>query len=190
MSKLDDARIKINEIDEQMAKLFEERMKAASEIAAYKLECGLPVFDAEREKALIEKNSSYINDDTIKEYYISFLKEEMNISKKYQTRLMSGIKVAYCGVEGAFAHIAAKKMFPDATYIAYSSFEETYQACENGECDVCILPMENSYAGDVGTVMDLMYSGSLYINQILELEVTHNLLAKEGTLFKDIETVI
>jgi len=190
MTKLDEKRIKIDEIDKQMAKLFEERMVIAKDIAQYKIENGLPVLDKNREQQLIEKNSNHILDDVIKEYYINFLTNTMELSKKYQSRVMTGIKVAYCGVEGAFAHIAAKEMFKDAKYISFSDFSKAYAATENGECDVCVLPLENSFAGDVGLVMDLMFSGSLFVNQVYELEVVHNLLATKGTNKSDIKTVI
>lgn len=190
MSKLDETRKTINKIDEQMAQLFESRMKAAEEVAKYKVEHALPIFDATREAELIEKNSKYIKDDTIREYYINFLQSTMNISKKYQSRLIEGIKVAYSGVEGAFAHIASTKMFPKANYISYQDFATAYKAVEDGECDVCVLPLENSYAGDVGVVMDLMFSGNLYVNQVLELEITQNILVKPGTKFDNIKKVI
>lgn len=190
MNKLDEARKKINQIDEQMAKLFEERMKAASEVAEYKVEHALPIFDASREQEVINKNTSYIEDAVIREYYVNFLKDTMNISKKYQSRLMHGMKVAYSGVEGAFAYIAANKMFPGAIYVAYSDFSDAYKAVENSECDACVLPLENSFAGDVGVVMDLMFSGSLFINQVIELEVVQNLMAKKDTTIKNIKTVI
>ena len=190
MNKLDDARKKINLIDEEIAKLFEERMNASKAVAEYKLEHGLPIFDGNRENEVIKRNSALIEDETIKEYYISFLKETMNISKKYQSRIIEGIKVAYSGVEGAFAYIAAKKMFPNATYVSYHDFEEAYKSVEKGLCDVCVLPLENSFAGEVGVVMDLLFSGSLYINQVIELEVVQNLLAKSGTTLSDIKKVI
>ena len=91
----------------------------------------------------------------------------MELSKKYQSRLNNGMKVAYSGVEGAFAHIASMKMFKNATYVAYKDFETAYKACLDGECDTCVLPIENSVAGEVGNVMDLVFSGSLYINQVM-----------------------
>ena len=190
MSELDNARKKINEIDEQMAKLYEERMKCSYQVAEYKIQNALPILDANREKEVIEKNSKYIQDDTIREYYIDFLKHTMDISKKYQSRLMNGMRVAYSGVEGAFAHIAAMKMFPNAIYVSYPNFEEAYNSVVNNECDTCVLPLENSFAGDVGLVMDLMFSGSLYINQVIELEVVQNLLVKKGTKLEDIKKVV
>lgn len=190
MNELEKVRRQISDIDEKMAKLFEERMKAASKVAEYKKEHALPIYDSSRERELIEKNLLFIEDEAIKEYYVNFLEETMNISKKYQNRLLNGMKVAYSGVPGAFAHIAAMRMFPNAIYVAYSDFESAYYAVENGECDTCVLPLENSYAGDVSLVLDLIFNGSLFINQVMELEVVHNLMAKKGANIKDIKTVI
>ena len=190
MSELDDYRVDINKIDREMAELFEERMKVSKSIAEYKLKHALPVLDENREKEVIERNSNLIEDETIREYYINFLKNNMDLSKQYQSRVLKGIKVAYSGVEGAFAHIASTKMFENATYFSFGDFKKAYAAVENGECDVCVLPLENSYAGEVGIVTDLLFSGPLFVNQVFELEVVHNLLAKKGTKKDDIKTVI
>ena len=190
MADLESTRKKINEIDKEMARLFEERMVCSKEVAEYKIKHALPIYDASREAEVINKNLAFIENEEIKEHYVNFLKETMDISKKYQSRLIEGMRVAYSGVSGAFAHIAAMKMFPNAQYISYPSFEEAYKAVEKGDCDTCVLPLENSFAGDVGLVMDLIFSGSLYINQVVELEVVHNLLAKKGTNINDIKSVI
>lgn len=190
MNDLEKSRNKINLIDEQIAKLFEQRMLACKDIAEYKIKHALPITNLNREKEVIEKNSKIITDNTVREYYINFLKNTMELSKNYQSRLTTGIKVAYGGVEGAFAHIASKKMFPEANYVSYGDFAKAYKAVENGECDICVLPLENSYAGDVGHVMDLMFSGSLYVNQVYDLEVVHNLLGKKGSKKADIQKVI
>ncbi len=190
MNKLEEARRIINEVDREMASLFEKRMNAAQLVAEYKKEHALSVLDASREKEIIKNNSSYILNNEIKEYYIKFLEYNMELSRKYQSRLINGMRVAYSGVEGAFAYIASKKMFPEATLVAYPSFEDAYSAVENGECDSCVLPIENSFAGDVGTVMDLIFSGSLYINQVTDLAIEHNLLANEGATLETIKQVV
>ena len=187
--ELDEARKNINKIDKQMAELFEKRMNCAQEIANYKIKHAMPIFDAARESEIIDKNSKLIADDVIREHYVNFLKSTMDISKRYQARLIEGIKVAYSGVEGAFAHIAAIKMFPNAIFVPYPNFKEAYMATVNGECDTTVLPLENSFAGDVGVVMDLMFSGSLFVNQVMELEVVHNLVAKKGTTIEQIKKV-
>lgn len=190
MSELNDVRLKINKIDQEMAKLFEERMACSLEVANYKKKHGLPILDSSRENEVISKNLAFIENNEYKEYYVNFLKSTMDISKKYQSKVIEGMKVAYSGVSGAFAHIACMKMFPNACYISYCGFDDAYKAVENGECDVCVLPLENSYAGEVGVVSDLMFSGSLYVNQVIEMEVSHNLLVKKGTKLEDVKTVL
>ena len=180
MSNLNDTRKKINAIDKEMAKLFVERMNASKEVAEYKMEHGLPIYDRIREEEVIKKNTELIEEDDLKKYYVMFLQDLMNTSKAYQQELMNGLKVGYSGVPGAFGYIAARRMFSNANLIAFSDFATAYKACENGEIDIVVLPTENSYAGDVGTVMDLMFSGSLYVNQMIDLDVVHNLIACDG----------
>ena len=190
MNELEIARKQISEIDKEMALLFEKRMQASEMVASYKKEHALSILDTSRENELISKNSELIENDVIKEYYVQFLKNTMSLSRDYQSRLNQGMKIAYSGVEGAFAHIAAKRLYQNSTYVAYPSFEEAYRAVENGDCDVCVLPVENSFAGDVSTVMDLLFSGTLYVNQVLNLEVNHCLMAPKGAKIEDIKTVI
>ena len=182
-------RLRINEIDKEMASLFEKRMEVARLIAEYKKENAIPIFDKKREEELIKTNSELIQDPAIRSYYINFLKSVMEESKKYQSLIIKGMKVAYSGVPGAFAHIAAKKMYPDSEYIAYPDFQSAYKACENGEVDAVVLPVENSFAGDVGVVLDLIFQGSLYINQMLDLEIVQNLLAIKGSKVENIKKV-
>ena len=88
MSKLDDARTKINQIDEAMLKLFEERMQAVQMVAEYKLENHLPVLDASREQSIIDKNVSMLNDKKLESYYRIFFEGVLNSSKEYQKDLI------------------------------------------------------------------------------------------------------
>ena len=88
MSELEKARKDIERIDREMAKLFEERMRAVEEVAAYKKEKGLPVKDPEREKQLIEKNTAHIANVAYKPYYIRFEKALFRVSSEYQKRLI------------------------------------------------------------------------------------------------------
>ena len=189
-NKLLTAREKINEIDKEMRKLFVERMKASELVAEYKQEHGLEILDPIREAEVIRRNSESVENDVYREYYVNFLKNTMALSRAYQSRLINGMRVAYSGTEGAYAHIAACKLFPTAKAIGYGSFDEAYAAVENGECDVAVLPIENSYNGDVGQVCDLMFSGSLYVNKVTELKISHDLLAPKGTKIEDVDTVI
>ncbi len=190
MADIKHAREIIGAIDKQMAELFERRMDAAREVAQYKKEHGLPILDENRERELIDKNSSLIQNEEYKSYYVSFLKKNMSLSKKLQHRLLNGTRVAFSGVQGAFANIAANKIFPDADAVPYPDFRAAYEAVEKGECDLVVLPVENSYNGDVGQVMDLAFFGSLYISGIYDISVVHNLLAQKGVKLSDIKTVI
>ncbi len=189
-NKLDKARRMINEIDSEMAELFVKRMRACELVAEHKKERGLSVYDARREDEVIRKNSELIDDETLREFYVNFLKNTMAVSRSYQSRLMSGMRVAYSGVEGAFGHIASEKLFPTAEKVAFSDFSSAYASVEKGECDVCVLPVENSYNGEVGQVTDLMFSGSLYVNGMHDLAVTQDLLCVPGASISDIKRVI
>ncbi len=187
---LETARAEIREADEKIAELFEKRMRAVESVAAYKKEHGLPVFDAKQEERVIARNSALIEDSVLRNYYIKFIEETMAVSRAYQHRLLDGMKVAYTGVEGAFAHIASRRIFPDARLSSYASFEDAYGAVESGECDAAVLPIENSYAGEVGPVLDLMYGGKLHVTGIYALPVTQNLLSVKGASLSDIKTVM
>ena len=187
--KLEQARQIINEVDSQMAELFVKRMKAAEMVFEYKKEFGLPILDEKREAVVVEKNTALIEDDVIKEYYIDYIKNLMSLSRAYQYRMQSGLKVAYSGVEGAFAHIAAGRIFPDSDRVSCRDFKSAYDSVVNGECDVAVLPIENSYAGEVGQTIDLIFSGELFINGIYELEIHQNLLGIQGATVGDIKKV-
>ncbi|MEE0969807.1 MAG: chorismate mutase [Clostridia bacterium] len=190
MNELQKAREIINEVDTEMARLFEKRMFAAEMVASYKKENGLPILDAKRENEIISKGSERISDPSIREYYVNFLSDLMRTSRQYQSRLIEGMRVAYCGTEGAFAHIATKKIFPSAVSVAYPDFPSVYEATVKGECDAAVLPVENSYNGEVGQVTDLIFQGSLYVNSMLELAVSHDLLGTPDAELSDIKEVV
>lgn len=190
MNDLETLRQKINVIDRQMAELFESRMEISSEIADYKKKNGLPVLDEGRERRVLESNAGFIVNNEIRPFYHEFMQDIMDISKKYQNALLKGIKVAYCGIEGAFANIAAKRIFPDAELVSFRSFSDAYKSVEEGKCMHAVLPIENSSAGEVVQVSDLMFSGSLFINGVYTLKVSQNLLGLPGSSIEDIRTVI
>lgn len=190
MSSLNEQRNKIDALDREIAKLFSERMETAGEIAKIKAGNGLPVFDAAREAQVLEKNAALLENPALRAYYVSFLQSVMDISKRYQSSLLEGMKIAFCGVEGAFANLAAKRIFPSGRLVSYDSFSAAYNAVTSGECDCCVLPIENSTAGEVGQVIDLTFFGSLYINGVYALPVTHHLLGLEGALPGGIKKVI
>ena len=181
-NKLEEARKIINEVDAEMARLFVKRMRAAELVYEHKKEFGLPILDEKREQAVIAQNAALVEDEVLKGYYMDYLKHLMSVSRAYQYRLHSG-------VEGAFAHIAAGRIFPESNRISYSDFKAAYEAGVRGECDAAVLPIENSYAGEVGQTIDLLFSGSLFINGIYELEIHQNLLGLPEASVEDIKRV-
>lgn len=190
MDLLQEARKIINQVDTQMADLFVQRMRAAEMVAEYKKAHGMPILDAEREEAVIRNGSARVEDERLREYYIHFMRDTMAVSRRYQQRLLHGMQVAYSGTEGAFAHIAADRLFPDAQKVAFPDFKAAYDSVVSGQCDAVVLPLENSYAGEVGQVTDLMFSGSLYVNHILPLSVTHDLMGVPGATVETVKTVV
>ena len=97
--------------------------------------------------------------------------------------------MAYSGVEGAFAHISAGRIFPEAQRLGFKNFRSAYDAVVNGTCDCAVLPIENSFNGEVGEVQDLMFFGSLHVNGVYELTITQNLIALPGTDISEIRQV-
>ena len=163
MNELENARKEINAIDEQMAKLFEARMKVCARVAAYKQAHGLSIRDRERENELINKNRAFIEDADINPYYTKFIRATIDLSCAYQLKLMQGLKAVYCGA----AYIPARNMFPDAELIECESIEKAYAAVETGEPDVAVLPLDGE---DGAKTAELLFSGELYVNQICDME--------------------
>lgn len=190
MKGIEQSRQEIQAIDRQMAELFEKRMEAVRDVAMYKKERGLAVLDQDQEKRVLERNSAYIKDDVLRQYYLTFMQDTMDVSKRYQERLITGARVAFSGIQGAFAHIAALRIFPQGRMVPFDSFDAAYLSVVEGECDYAVLPIENSYAGEVGQVIDLMFHGSLHVNGVYQFSVVHNLLGVPGAKISDIQTVV
>lgn len=88
MNKLEEARVEINRIDREIARLFEERMKQVESVIAYKIENNLPILDSSREKEVIERNLKLLQNKNLEKYYIDFLENMMKISKDYQKEIL------------------------------------------------------------------------------------------------------
>lgn len=119
MQDIKESRKKINQIDEQMAALFQKRMAVCKDIALYKKESGLSVRDEVREAEVVKRNVEKIENVELQPYYADFIKGVMDVSCKYQSALMRKMKVAYSGTAGAFAYIAAKECFPKPNILRF-----------------------------------------------------------------------
>lgn len=189
MSLLDDARKRINAIDEEMAGLFEERMQAVEDVIRYKQEHQMQVLDTSREQYVIEHNTSYIQREEYKDSYIEFITDMLAISRKYQRSIINQDLIGYSGTEGAFSHIASERVFPDHRKKSYASFEDVFHAVEEREVAYGVIPFENSYTGEVGEVLDLLMRYDVYINDVYDLRISQNLLGVKGASLTDIKQV-
>lgn len=190
MNELQSARERIDDIDREMAALFERRMEAVRAVGLYKRANALPALDSGREEEVIRRGEQWLSKGEAAAYYGLFIRSVMDISKSYQRALLEGIRVAYSGVEGAFAQIASKRIFPQGKLVPTRDFASAYNAASSGDCDCCVLPIENSSAGDVGQVADLLFSGSLYVNGVYGLPIRQCLLGVEGAALESIKTVV
>ena len=199
--ELKDLRNEIDKIDDELVKLFAQRMDVSAQIAAYKRENNLPIFvpSREREKLLdVAKKAGPDMANYTKVLY-SMLFE---LSRSYQSKrnmafsslheqIMSSIEntpklfpqspmVACQGVEGAYSQIACEKIFKSPSIMYFKSFDAVFTAIEQGLCQYGILPIENSTAGSVKKVYDLMIHHKFSIVRTFRLKIDHNLLANPG----------
>lgn len=189
MSKLLEIRTKIEEIDKALALLFEERLALVKEVAMYKAENNLEVFDSKREEELILKNSKNIKDAGNLKYYKQFLTDLMDNSKEYQRDLLDQRRIAYQGIDGAFSHIASKALFKNSELSSFGSFEDVFLKVLNNKADFGVLPIENSFTGEITEVLDLLFKYNLYITKIYDLIIDQNLIGIKGAKISDIKEV-
>lgn len=189
MDQLSKTRLKINDIDKQMAALFEERMEAVEDVIRYKKEHGMAILDTSREAEVIERNLAYIKKADYLESYRLFIEDIMGISRKYQKAVLNRDTIGYAGTLGAFSNIASIQLFPDAKQIAYPGFEDVFKAVINNEIRYGIIPFENSYTGEVGEVLDLLLEYDVHITQLFDLAIHQNLLGIKGAKVADIKQI-
>ncbi len=207
---INELRLEIDSIDRQITELFEKRMKTAAGIAAYKKENNLPVFDRERERKVVNKVTEMTSPE-LQVYTKTLYQTIFDLSRTYQKKLMKPASaltgmldevtastptqrpdravVACQGVEGAYSQFACDKLFTYPSIMYFSGFEDVFKAVESGMCRYGILPLENSTAGSVNTVYDLMKEYKFYITHSTKLCIGHSLLAPEGTAIGDIKEV-
>ena len=203
-------REQINEIDAQMLDLFLRRMQVSSNVAEYKRKNGLPVLDAARERELLANIARQAGED-LDEYAVVLYSTILSLSRSYQHKKLSPeskyaaiventrettaklfpekARIACQGVEGAYSQIAASKMFKIPSILYFSSFDGVFAAIESGMCEYGVLPIENSTAGSVKRVYDLMVDHNLYIVRSMRVKIDHNLLSKPGTKLSDVKEI-
>ena len=190
MDALDKARAEIDAVDAQLAALFERRMAAVLAVAEYKKAHGLPIFDAAREAVVLDKAAARIQEPALRPYYRDHVQNMMDVAKQYEAAVLGRNRAAYQGVEGAFAHIALKALFPHAEAISYPTWDEVFDAVERGDASHGVVPFENSHAGDVSAVLDLCYNHpNLWVVDVYDLPISQNLLVLPGTQLNELKMV-
>ncbi|MBO4951109.1 MAG: chorismate mutase [Clostridia bacterium] len=210
--ELSELRQRIDNIDNELVKLFTERMGVSAQVAEAKRQTGKPVFDPSRERAIV-KNLTENLDDEMANYVSVLYNSIFEISRARQNKLLSGdsklaldikeakantaeyfpavAKVACQGVEGAYSQIACERLFrrPDISYA--ETFRDAFRMVADGECKYGVLPIENSLHGSVGEVYDLLkeFKNKIHIVRCIKIPIHHVLLGKKGTEISDIKEV-
>ena len=203
-------RAEIDEIDQELVKLFRARMEVSAKVADYKRERNLPIFVPAREREILQEVAEKAGPEmagytrilysTIFELSRSYqAKRNGNQTPLYQQitqaiektpRLFPQSAMVACqGVEGAYSQLACEKIFKNPMIMYFKNFDAVFSAIEKGMCQYGILPIENSTAGSVNQVYDLMIQHNFSIVRTFRLKVDHNLLVNPGARLEDIKEI-
>lgn len=201
----------IDKVDDKIAELYGERMELIKQVCEAKKQCGTPVNDPEREKKILLRVTEKVDEpiqiylkrvfetifETSKAYQTVNAEYHSDIGEKIQNALDKGVlnfpiraRVACQGVEGAYSGIAADRLFELADISYFKNFDGVFQAVEKGFCKYGVLPIENSSAGSVNQVYDLMKEHKFYIVRSVRLSISHNLIVNKDTKLEDIKEII
>ena len=206
---LQEYRDQLDKIDKQLVKLFEERMDICGKVAETKIASGKAVYDAEREKQKLDAVGVMANSDFNQIAVRDLFSQMMSVSRKYQYSIleehgrtvklgferldsipMEHVRVVHQGVEGAYSHAAAIQYFgEDAEIYHVARFEDAMKEVQLGKADYAVMPIENSSAGAVIDMYDLLTRYDNYIVAETFLPVNHALLGVPGTKLTDVKTV-
>ena len=210
MEELSEVRERIDAIDDQIISLLEQRMACAEEVAAVKRAAGLPVLDRTRERQKIASLTAKA-EPNMREAVAALFQLIMDTSRNRQHRLLDrddGLvreiaaaaestpalfpqqaSVACQGVEGAYSQIAVDRLFKRSEITYLDTFDAVFAAVEGGACRYGVLPLENSTAGSVNQVYDLMMRHDFHIVRSVRVKVDHHLLARPGASLGGIREV-
>ena len=209
--ELSELRKEIDGVDEELVALFKKRMGLSAAVAEYKRANGMAVLDASRERALLSRVSD-MSGEEFEEYTRIIYSTILDVSRAYQhsmldiesplyTEISNALEntskefpkralVACQGVEGAYSQIAAEKLFGAPDIMFFSSWDKVFSAVENGMCRYAVLPIENSTAGSVKKVYDLMISRNFKIVRTVRIKINHDLLVNQGVRLEDIREIV
>ncbi|MDR0856229.1 MAG: chorismate mutase [Clostridiales bacterium] len=207
---LDVLRSQIDAIDKQLVALYAQRMEVVRQVAEEKSKNGGAVLDPLREKALVNRAALSVAPalmpfvkqlytvilDTSKAYqthYISVpspIKADIAAALAQKERFPAYGTVAVQGTLGAYSHLATERLFSLSDITFTKNFEGVFNAVQSGLCTYGVLPIENSTAGSVNAVYDLMRKYHFHIARSLKLPVRHSLLAKKGATLQGVREIV
>lgn len=207
---INDYRDQIDSIDEKLVSLFTQRMELSAKIADYKKENNLPIYVPAREREILQDVAQKAGPE-MANYTRVLYSLLFELSRSYQSKrncqitplyqnITNSIEntpklfpqspmVACQGVEGAYAQIACERIFKNPFIMYFKNFDGIFNAIEQGLCQYGILPIENSTAGSVKKVYDLMIRHNFSIVRTFRLKIDHNLLANPGAQLSDIKKI-
>ncbi len=207
--ELSEIRTKIDAVDDQLLRLFLERMSLAEEVAAYKNEHHLPILNKERERAVLAKVTEKSGEKERYAYHLfstlfelarsrqaELISAPTKVEAKVKASLAAGGEifpqtglVACQGVEGANSQVACDRLLPRGNVVYVKTFEAVVSAVESGFCKFGVLPIENSSNGSVRAVYELLQEHNLSIVRSTRLCIRHELLTLPGVKLSDITEI-
>ena len=200
----------IDKIDKELLRLFCARMEVSAQVADYKRERNLPIYVPAREREILQNVAEKAGPEFASDARILYA-TILELSRGYQAkrngketalfreitaaieqtpRLFPRAPMVACqGVEGAYSQLACEKIFQSPMILYFKSFEGVFNAIEKGMCQYGVLPIENSTAGSVNQVYDLMIQHHFSIVRTFRLKVDHNLLVNPGTKLEDVREI-
>ncbi len=207
---LNELREQIDTIDSELVRLFTARMEIAAKVADYKKANNMPIYVPARERAVLQSVAEQAGPE-MANYARVLYSLLFEMSRSYQSKrnteatelynkITTSIEntpklfpqapmVACQGVEGAYAQIACERIFKAPFIMYFKNFDAVFNAIEQGLCQYGILPIENSTAGSVKKVYDLMIHHNFSIVRTFRLKIDHNLLANRGAQIDDIKEI-
>ena len=207
---LDKIRLEMDEVDNTMVDTFLKRMDVAEKVAKWKRENGVAVLDKTRERQKLAKVLEKVPENR-KSYAMALYNTLFEVSRSEQSaennadieivkkinnaientpEIMTDTAFVACqGVEGAFSEIATDKIFKHANISFFPNFRNVFKAVDEGFCKYGVLPFENSNAGVVNEVYELMREFDFYIVKTVRLKISQNLIAKQGTKLEDVTDI-
>lgn len=206
MDNLDYLRDKIDKIDGEMIKLFQERMDVVYKVAEYKKEKGMDILDKSREENVIKTQLKRLENKSIEKEAGVFLKEIMKISRNFQKKSFQSsyynneclsvkkydksCRVGFQGVLASFSYEALIDYFGhEVEAVNFETFKDVFQGLKDGKINYGVLPIENSSTGGILEVYDLLRDYGFYIVGEKCIKVNHNLLGVKGASLNDVKEV-